>query len=304
MLHYRFELLNPKKDPVSCASNSWLFDLGVAFGIDVNDSELKTMLLEKNITNVRKEDVSIIDWAERVTLPSNTLLIVSDHVDVEIVMAMAILEIRGTEDIEFLKRINMVKDLSGSPYSGTGSNSLTAFRQYPDVLTDMNIGSNSNTKAIELLTIEEVILEDTIPLSDRVDTMQKWVLFGEMPNQQYFDIAKNQQLKLIEAFKSNKIRYELYYDGELKFGESSKKGFRSSLITVTLTCYKNNGKICRDFTISTIGEGFVDLDSALIDLNQRESGWRGDSVCIRSPSGGHSNLDINLVIRLIAKYLY
>lgn len=186
-----------------------------------------------------------------------------------------------------------------------------------------------------LAAISAAVMDFKVLLTDRVSTMERWLLTGEEP-EQYRTQVEKERLDMITALETGQIKYAVVdgycsvcgnfenmqspYCGKcgaylspakpIAVVESTHRaatmvGYSLAPVVVAFNpSFKQGpGEPYKKFTICQFTAEYVDLRACLAELNELEAGWGGSPTIGGSPQGISSTLTIDKVVEVVERYL-
>lgn len=333
---YNFALLDPRPIPVAQAANEAIFATGPAFGIEVTVPALAS----RCVTNLDPQHSggdatrAAIEDALMCELPPEEATLVTVRADLDAIGAMAIFSLRGKGEWEpyfgggapalsncsscgwdhdpgtmcLDAVVNRVAQVSAADKFARGG--YSGSKPLPTRDNPWSEGNASAESSRSLAAIAAAVMDFKVPLTDRVGTMEKWLLTGEEP-QQYRDSVERERLDMITALESGAIKHETRSGGRIAVVESTHRAATMvgySLAPVVVALNPNfklgGGEPHRKFTVCAFeAQKFVNIKAALTELATLEAGWGGSPTIGGSPQGVSSTLTIDSVVGVVQKHL-
>lgn len=305
---YNFALLDPRNLPVAMETNDKIFGAGQVYGIEVTVPALAVRCvfnLDPQHTGGNTSRAAIED-ALMAELPAEGTTLVTVRADLDAVGSMAIFNLRrkGVSIDPAMERVLMVAISDKFARGGyTGPKPLPT-RDNPWI--DETATAESSRP---LAVIAAAVMDFKVSIADRVAAMEKWLLTGEEP-EQYRNSVEKERLDMITALETRQIMHETRSNGRIAVVESTHRaatsvGYSLAPVVVALnpSFRQGVGESYRKFTICQFAGGYVDLRSALAELDTLEAGWGGSPTIGGSPQGVSSSLTIDGVVTVVEKHL-
>lgn len=305
---FRFALLDPRNVPAATEANDKVFATPV-YGIEVTVPALAA----RCITNLDPQHAggdasrAAIEDAVTAELPPEGATLATVRADLDAVGSMAIFNIRANAGIleSAMGRINMVATADKFARGG-----WPGPRPLPTTAKPWNEETASAEGSRPLAAIAAAVMDFKTPLTQRVATMETWLLTGEEPKQ-YRDSVERERLDMIAALESGAIKHETRAGGRLAVVESTHRAATSvgySLAPVVVArnpAFKlGGGEAHVKFTVCAFEAGkYADIRSALAELATLEAGWGGSPTIGGSPQGVSSTLTTDQVVEVLSKHL-
>lgn len=329
-----FQILDPRPIPVATEANEKVFAAGPVYGIEVTVPALATRCVANiDPQHARAGDATLaaIEVALTAELPPAGATLATVRADLDSVGAMAVFLINGDyrnaclvdpntpvgqlcyygvktpltpEDTEAMARIRMVADADKFARGGwPGVHPLpTKDNPWPEQ-------SASAESSRPLAAIAAAVADFKVPLATRVETMARWLLFGEEPEKYRAQVEK-ERLDMIVALETGAIKYETHSEGRIAVVESTHRaatmvGYSLAPVVVALnpSFRQGPGEPYKKFTICAFESQFADIKVALAELATLEAGWGGSPTIGGSPQGVSSALTIDQVVIVVEKHL-
>lgn len=304
---YQFAMLDPRNTPAAKAANDSIFGTNV-YGVEVTVHALAGRCifnLDPQHTGGDANRAAIED-ALVVEIPSDGTTLATVRADLDSIGTMTIFSLRAKgESLESaMERINMVATADKFARGGYSGPKPLPTRSNP-----WDDSSATAESSRPLAAIAAAIMDFKVPMSDRVATMEKWLLTGEEPKQ-YRDSVEKERLDMITALETGAIKSETCSDGRIAVVESTHRaatsvGYALAPVVVALNpSFKQGpGDPYRKFTICAFEAKFANIQSALAELALLENGWGGSPTIGGSPQGVSSTLTIDQVVEVVARHL-
>jgi len=304
---YQFATLDPRNIPAAIEANDKIFADPV-YGVEVTVPALAkrcTFNLDPQHTGGDANRAAIED-ALTTELPTDGSTLATVRADLDAIGTMAIFNLRakGESLKSAMERIEMVATadkFARGGYSGP--------RPLPTRSNPWDESSATAESSRPLAAIAAAVMDFKVLLTDRVTTMEKWLLTGEEP-QQYRTQVEKERLDMITAMETGQIKSETRSDGRIAVVESTHRaatsvGYSLAPVVVALNpSFKQGpGDPNKKFTICAFEAKFADIKSALAELATLEAGWGGSPTIGGSPQGVSSTLTIDQVVEVVAKHL-
>lgn len=304
---YKFATLDPRNVPVATEANDKVFASPV-YGIEVTVPALAKRCIGNLDPQHTGNDASraAIEDALTAELPAEGTTLATVRADIDAVGAMAIFSLRAKgESLESaMERIGLVAAADKFARGGYSGPKPLPTRDNPWAEESASAESTR-----PLAAIAAAVMDFKVPLTDRVGTMEKWLLTGEEPKQ-YRDSVEKERLDMITALETGKIKYETRSDGKIAVVESTHRaatmvGYSLAPVVVALNpSFKQGpGDAYKKFTICAFEAKFADIKSALSELASLEAGWGGSPTIGGSPQGVSSTLTVDQVVTVLEKHL-
>jgi len=304
---YNFATLDPRNIPAAIEANDKVFANPV-YGIEVTVPALAkrcTFNLDPQHTGGDANRAAIED-ALTTELPTDGSTLATVRADLDAIGTMAIFNLRAKgESLESaMERINMVATADKFARGGYSGPKPLPTRSNP-----WDESSATAESSRPLAAIAAAIMDFKVPMSDRVSTMEQWLLTGDEPAQYRTQVEK-ERLDMITAMETGQIKSEKRSDGRIAVVESTHRaatsvGYSLASVVVALNpSFKQGpGDPYKKFTICAFEAKFADIKSALAELATLEAGWGGSPTIGGSPQGVSSTLTIDQVVGVVAKHL-
>jgi|WetSurMetagenome_2_1015567.scaffolds.fasta_scaffold65945_2 hypothetical protein len=304
---YQFTTLDPRNIPAATEANDKVF-VNPVYGIEVTVPALAKRCafnLDPQHTGGDANRAAIED-ALTTELPSEGSTLATVRADLDAIGTMAIFNLRAKgESLESaMDRINMVATADKFARGGYSGPKPLPTRSNP-----WDESSATAESSRPLAAIAAAIMDFKIPMSDRVSTMEQWLLTGDEPAQYRTQVEK-ERLDMITAMETGQIKFETRSDGRIAVVESTHRaatsvGYSLAPVVVALNPSFKQGpsEPYKKFTICQFAGGFADIKSALAELNELEAGWGGSPTIGGSPQGVSSKLTIDEVVAIVEKHL-
>ncbi len=245
-------------------------------------------------------------WHETM-LPPDDMILVTIRPDLDSVGAMAVMALQLLEtNLESfdgcIKRIEAIAEMDNFSMSGwSGPKNLP---------TTENPWSNEPWFTRPLAAVAMMVADYKVSLDERVQMMMNWLMIG-VEYGYYREYTEKERLDMVAALESGKIKHETRADGKIAVVESTHRAAVNigySLAPVVVACNPalrlGGGDPHLKYTVCAFEAGkFVDIKSALAELNQLEAGWGGSLTIGGSPQGVNSQLTIDEVVSVVEKHL-
>ena len=304
---YQFTTLDPRNIPAATEANDKVFANSV-YGIEVTVPALAkrcTFNLDPQHTGGDANRAAIED-ALTTELPTEGSTLATVRADLDAIGTMAIfnLRVKGESLESAMDRINMVATADKFARGGYSGPKPLPTRSNP-----WDESSATAESSRPLAAIAAAIMDFKVPMSDRVSTMEQWLLTGDEPAQYRTQVEK-ERLDMITAMETGQIKSETRSDGRIAVVESTHRaatsvGYSLAPVVVALNPSFKQGpsEPHKKFTICAFEAKFADIKSALAELATLETGWGGSPTIGGSPQGVSSTLTIDHVVEVVAKHL-
>jgi len=304
---YQFTTLDPRNIPAATEANDKVFANPV-YGIEVTVPALAkrcTFNLDPQHTGGDANRAAIED-ALTTELPTEGSTLATVRADLDAIGTMAIfnLRVKGESLESAMDRINMVATADKFARGGYSGPKPLPTRSNP-----WDESSATAESSRPLAAIAAAIMDFNVPMSDRVSTMEQWLLTGDEPAQYRTQVEK-ERLDMITAMETGQIKSETRSDGRIAVVESTHRaatsvGYSLAPVVVALNPSFKQGpsEPHKKFTICAFEAKFADIKSALAELATLETGWGGSPTIGGSPQGVSSTLTIDQVVEVVAKHL-
>jgi len=304
---YQFTTLDPRNIPAATEANDKVFANSV-YGIEVTVPALAkrcTFNLDPQHTGGDANRAAIED-ALTTELPAEGSTLATVRADLDAVGTMAIFNLRAKgESLEpAIDRINMIATADKFARGGYSGPKPLPTRSNP-----WDESSATAESSRPLAAIAAAIMDFKVPMSDRVSTMEQWLLTGDEPAQYRTQVEK-ERLDMITAMETGQIKSETCSDGRIAVVESTHRaatsvGYSLAPVVVALNPSFKQGpsEPYKKFTICAFEAKFADIKSALAELATLEAGWGGSPTIGGSPQGVSSNLTVFQVVEVVEKHL-
>ena len=304
---YQFTTLDPRNIPAATEANDKVFANPV-YGIEVTVPALAkrcTFNLDPQHTGGDANRAAIED-ALTTELPTEGSTLATVRADLDAIGTMAIfnLRVKGESLESAMDRINMVATADKFARGGYSGPKPLPTRSNP-----WDESSATAESSRPLAAIAAAIMDFNVPMSDRVSTMEQWLLTGDEPAQYRTQVEK-ERLDMITAMETGQIKSETRSDGRIAVVESTHRaatsvGYSLAPVVVALNPSFKQGpsEPHKKFTICAFEAKFADIKSALAELATLEAGWGGSPTIGGSPQGVSSVLTIDQVVEVVAKHL-
>jgi len=304
---YNFATLDPRNIPAAVEANEKVFAKSV-YGVEVTVPALAkrcTFNLDPQHTGGDANRAAIED-ALTTELPTDGSTLATVRADLDAIGTMAIFNLRAKgESLESaMERINMVATADKFARGGYSGPKPLPTRSNP-----WDESSATAESSRPLAAIASAVMDFKVPMSDRVSTMEQWLLTGDEPAQYRTQVEK-ERLDMITAMETGQIKSEKRSDGRIAVVESTHRaatsvGYSLAPVVVALNpSFKQGpGDPYKKFTICAFEAKFADIKSALAELATLEAGWGGSPTIGGSPQGVSSTLTIDQVVGVVAKHL-
>src|SRR3989344_2789565 len=304
---YQFTTLDPRNIPAATEANDKVFANPV-YGIEVTVPALAkrcTFNLDPQHTGGDANRAAIED-ALTTELPTEGSTLATVRADLDAIGTMAIfnLRVKGESLESAMDRINMVATADKFARGGYSGPKPLPTRSNP-----WDESSATAESSRPLAAIAAAIIDFNVPMSDRVSTMEQWLLTGDEPAQYRTQVEK-ERLDMITAMETGQIKSETRSDGRIAVVESTHRaatsvGYSLAPVVVALNPSFKQGpsEPHKKFTICAFEAKFADIKSALAELATLETGWGGSPTIGGSPQGVSSTLTIDQVVEVVAKHL-
>lgn len=184
-----------------------------------------------------------------------------------------------------------------------------------------------NDESMDLAAIAAAVADFKVPMTDRVSTMERWLLRGGSIAP-YYEIVRKERYDMVCSFLQREIKVQTrtltkpstdfvvypdipeYHTQTVAIVESSHRaamtiGYALAPVVVAFNpSFKlGAGEPHRKFTVAQYGPDYVDISAALAELNKLEAGWGGSPTIIGSPQGVSSQLTVDQVVAVVAKHI-
>lgn len=182
-------------------------------------------------------------------------------------------------------------------------------RPLPTVESSFDDSTASTETDSRLAPIAAAVADFRVPLSERVETLKKWLMTGEEPAG-YRERWIAERQAIAAAVADGTIKVSTVTGGEIAVVQSSHRaatsvGYSLAPVVVALNpeFRLRGGEPHKKFTICQFAGGYVDLKAVLAELNELEAGWGGSPTIGGSPQGVSSALTIEQVVEVLSKHL-
>lgn len=304
---YQFTTLDPRNIPAATEANEKVFANSV-YGIEVTVPALAKRCafnLDPQHTGGDANRAAIED-ALTTELPTEGSTLATVRADLDAIGTMAIFNLRAKgESLESaMDRINMVATADKFARGG-----YTGPKPLPTRDNPWDESSATAESSRPLAAIAAAIMDFKVPMTDRVSTMERWLLTGDEPAQYRTQVEK-ERLDMITAMETGQIKSETCSDNRIAVVESTHRaatsvGYSLAPVVVALNPSFKQGpsEPYKKFTICAFEAKFADIKSALAELATLEAGWGGSPTIGGSPQGVSSVLTIDQVVEVVAKHL-
>lgn len=304
---YQFTTLDPRNIPAATEANEKVFANSV-YGIEVTVPALAKRCafnLDPQHTGGDANRAAIED-ALTTELPTEGSTLATVRADLDAIGTMAIFNLRAKgESLESaMDRINMVATADKFARGG-----YTGPKPLPTRDNPWDESSATAESSRPLAAIAAAIMDFKVPMTNRVSTMERWLLTGDEPAQYRTQVEK-ERLDMITAMETGQIKSETRSDNRIAVVESTHRaatsvGYSLAPVVVALNPSFKQGpsEPYKKFTICAFEAKFADIKSALAELTTLEAGWGGSPTIGGSPQGVSSVLTIDQVVEVVAKHL-
>lgn len=330
MPSYGFATLDPRNIPAATEANDKVFANAV-YGIEVTVPALAKRCTSNLDPQHNGGDTNraAIEDSLTIELPAEGSTLATVRADLDAIGSMAILNLRAKgESLESaMGRIAMVAASDKFARGGWPGPKPLPTRDNPWIEETATAESSRPLAAIGV-----AVMDFKVPLTDRVSTMERWLLTGEEP-QQYRNQVEKERLDMIVALETGQIKFSVrqgapvcrghgYYNYCLWCGEdfispsaiavvisthraATSVGYSLAPVVVALNpeFRLRGGEPHKKFTVCQFAGGYVDLKAVLAELNELEQGWGGSPTIGGSPQGVSSRLTIDEVVAVVEKHL-
>lgn len=158
-----------------------------------------------------------------------------------------------------------------------------------------------------LAAIAACVGDFKIPMAQRVEAMEKWLMTGEEPAASRAQV-ESERMDLVAALERGDIKTHVV--GRVAVVESGHRaatavGYALAPVVVAFNrAFRlQGGEPHLKFTVCQFKPGHVDLKKALAELQKLEPGWGGSPVLIGSTQGVASPLEPDTVVEVVARCL-
>jgi hypothetical protein len=316
---FNFRIFDPRPIPVAIEANEKVFASGPVYGIEVTVPALAS----RCVTNIDPQhsggnhELAAIEMALNIDLPAAGSVLATVRADLDSIGAMAILamradgvdffitrEIEGDDFAATLERIALIA--MSDKFARGGWQGVKELPTMENLFDDSTASTETDTR---LAPIAAAVGDFKATLSDRVETLKKWLLTGEEPAG-YREKFVAERQALAKAIADGTIDAKLVAEGKIARVISTHRAATSIGYCLAPVVVALNPKFSfqgseshAKFTICQFAPGYVDLKSALSELNEIEAGWGGSSTIGGSPQGVSSALTIEQVVEAVTKHL-
>lgn len=310
MNFYKCGLLDPRLNEDAERHNEGIFQKNQSvFGIEITIPKLA----ERCVFNLDPQrsscsrNLSAIKGAVRHNqLPKKGSVLVTIKADLNSVGSMAVFDLRA-QNIPLRIASGKIAAITKADYFKRGDN-------WPGV-AELPTSDGRNLWQNEIMRflapVAAYARDYHISLDVRVAAIKEWLIHSVRP-EGYEQKVTDERITIAHALERGEITYKVYR-GSICFVESTHRaaieiGYRKAPVVVALNSsfpVGVNGKqtTIRKFTISTYRGKYVDIPSALKELNTLESGWDGSHTFGESPQERNSILPIKKVISVMKNHL-
>jgi hypothetical protein len=300
---------HPKFGEAARMKNQQLAAAGKIMGIEVTVPELAEYCDLGNIDpqhTDRNTDLAAIELAQTIEIPEGDVTFTTIRPDLDSIGSMALLTLRR-DDFDFTSEmLNRIKRIADSDKFANGD--WPGVRNLP-TKQSMYENSDSPSDSETLSAIAAATSDFKVSLEQKVEWLKDWIVSGQEPEGYREQVIAERQ-KLADALESGDIKINTAKDGSYCVVESGHRaatslGYTQAPVVVALNpLFKfGDSEPVKKFTISQFKLGYIDLNSALEELNQLEEGWGGSPTIGGSPQGVSSELDIDQVVSVIEKHI-
>lgn len=307
---YQFATLDPRPIPAATEANAKVLGANT-LGIEVTVPALAAQCGLGNIDPQHtggNAGLAAIEVALSADLPPEGAVLVTVRADLDSVGAMAILAFRRRygEELGFLanERVKLVAEADKFARGGWPGVKPLPTRENPWAES----GSTAESSRA-LAAIAAAVADFKVPLSERVATMERWIVDGQEPST-YREQVEKERLDMVAALESGAIKASTTPDGRIAVVESGHRaavtiGYSLAPVVVALNpAFRfQGGEPHRKFTVSAFEAKYADIKSALAELAQLEPGWGGSPTIGGSPQGVSSALTTEQVVEVVQRHL-
>lgn len=308
---YNFALFDPRPIDAARESNEKVFQNAKegVLGIEVTIKDLAEKCTLGNIDpqhtdgDMDKAAIDIVSSMKNENLPKEGVYLATLRADLDALSSMALISLRQ-KGLEINKEIQeRIEKVSAMDRSSRGE-----WKSQP-LPTKENLWLGISEGAEELSGLNVLVMDFKVPMQDRVNMVEKWLEKGKVP-QNYVEQAVNNRKSIVQALENGEIKVKLVADDKIAKVES--KHMAGTIVGYSLapTVVVSNpefklggGESHLKHTVCQYKSGYIDLQSALKELNEKENGWGGSPTIIGSPQGISSKLNQEKVIEIVKKYL-
>lgn len=304
---YKFAILDPRNIPAATEANNKIFTSGPVYGIEVTVSALAS----RCIANIdpqhtgENHELAAIDVALKVELPAPGTILATVRADLDSIGAMAIFSLRS-EEVDLAPATNRIGLIATSDKFArggwTGPKSLPTAEHLYD---DSTASAESDSR---LAPLAAAVSDFKAPLSERVETLKKWLLTGEEPAG-YRERWIAERQALAQAIADGTIDAKVVANGKIARVISTHRAATSIgyclapvVVAMNPTFSFQGSPAHAKFTICQFTPGFMDLTEVKAELAALEPGWGGSPTIIGSPQGVSSTLTIDQVVEVVARH--
>lgn len=304
---YKFAILDPRNISTAQEANDKIFSTGPVVGIEVTIPALAARCAS-NIDPQHSEgnhELAAIEVAVTGEIPPAGSVLATVRADLDSIGAMAVFSLRA-ERINITPatdRISLIATSDKFARGGwTGPKSLPTAEHLYD---DSTASADSDSR---LAPIAAAISDFKIPLSERVETLKKWLLASEEPAG-YRERWIIERQALAQAIADGTIDAKVVANGKIARVISTHRaatsiGYCLAPVVVALnpTFSFQGSPAHAKFTICQFTPGYIDLAAVKDELAAFEPGWGGSPTIIGSPQGVSSTLTIDQVVKVVARH--
>ncbi len=293
---YEVALLDPRPN----ADNSKIFEGKKVYGIEVTIPALA----EQCIGNLDPQHSggdhtrAAIEDAVSCELPPKDAVLATVRPDLDSFGSMALLNMRQNNDILDEDILSKVKKIAEADTFAKGT--WPGERELPTIENPWPESKG------ELSPLSAMVMDFKMQAKERVARLQKWFEKNEIPKD-YEEKLETERQDLIKAIENGDIKVNVR-DGvalvESTHRSGMDTGYRKAPIVIALNpkFQMQGGEPHIKYTVAQYQNGFVDLKSALSEIQALEVGWGGSPTIIGSPQGVSSKLSMEQVFEIIDKY--
>jgi hypothetical protein len=297
---YKFEQLDPRSVAVAKEKNDAIFASGAVLGIEVSIPDLAERCEMGNIDPQHSDgnaETAAIEASLKWELPKHGAVLATVRPDSDSIGAMAVLAMRA-EGVEFSSEI-LERIAEVARFDSTRG-------EWPGVRP---LPNRKPAKIESFVTMLAMVGDFKKTVESRVVEMQQWLENGLEPTG-YRDQLEKDRLAMANALESGEIQIVEVLPGKLASVVSTHRsatglGYHRAPVLVVLNpkFQFQGGKPHKKFTVCQFETGYCDISCALAELDKLEPGWGGSPNIGGSPQGSNSNLTIEQVVEVVAKYL-
>lgn len=305
---YTYAIFDPRPILAATEANDKVFSAGQVVGIEVTVPALASRCAT-NIDPQHTEgnhELAAIEVAVTGEIPPAGSVLATVRADLDSIGAMAIFSLRseGADLTPATDRIGIIA--TSDKFARGGWQGVKALPTADHLYDDSTASAETDTR---LAPIASAVSDFKVPLTNRVESLKKWLITGEEPAG-YREKFIAERQALAKAIADGTINAESVVNGKVAKVISTHRaatsiGYCLAPIVVALnpTFSFQGSPAHAKFTICQFTPGYVDLKSALTELAALEAGWGGSPTIGGSPQGVSSSLTIEQVIEVVARHL-